>query len=149
MKKTKVIVFILMFIILINVKVFANNATVYIDKENIDTKYHSIICDLITPNRYKAISVEDAFDSGYRRCPSCSPAMSDTEYNERYKHAQELTKSINPPISSSKNSTSSNNTTSSFFSSKLLGEMLAAGFVAFIFGIIELFRNKDKYKVKF
>lgn len=98
MKKAILIVFILLFIFLINSTVFATNETlVYVDKEKIDSKYHRLTCNSIVPYNYETITVEEAFNKGYRRCPICSPPLSDKEYNLKHEEADEIINSINPP----------------------------------------------------
>lgn len=96
--KTNKFKILISFILLVNffVPVFANDELVYIDKSNIDTKYHRITCDHIYPDGYTAISVEEAFCQGYRRCTDCSPALSDVEKSEKEKRANEIIESINP-----------------------------------------------------
>ena len=108
MKKLFVIIFVL--IIFIYIPTFANDELVYVDINNIDTKYHRVTCNHIFPNGYKTIKVEDAFNTGYRRCADCNPPMSDVEYNERLKHAQELRNTI-PTSTTSYNNTLEKNDT--------------------------------------
>lgn len=105
----KILFFLILFYMFINFYSYANDELVYVDNNNIDTKYHRITCDHIFPNGYHTITVEEAFNIGYRRCSDCSPPMSDVEYNERLEHAKELTASIS---SSSSKNTSSVSTTS-------------------------------------
>lgn len=86
----------------------ANDTLVYVDNNDIDTKYHRITCSHIFPNGYHAISVEEAFNVGYRRCSDCSPPMSNVEYNERAETAKE----IMAQVSNSTNNSYSKTTTS-------------------------------------
>lgn len=87
---------IMLFLLFFSSYSYANDELVYVDNNGIDTKYHRITCNHIFPNGYHAISVEEAFNIGYRSCPDCSPPMSDVEYNERRKRAEEIVRSINP-----------------------------------------------------
>lgn len=117
MKKLYVSV-IFLIVLFIDLPIYANNELVYIDKENIDTKYHRVACSEIKPNRYTSIPVESAFAQGYRRCSLCEPALSDVEqaekdkeFNERLQHARELTESIMPTSNETSLSTSNDNRT--------------------------------------
>jgi len=118
MKKIYVGIMFFIFILFIHIPIFANNELVYIDKENIDTKYHRVTCSEIRPNRYISIPVESAFAQGYRKCSLCEPALSDIEqaekdkeFNERLQHARELTESIMPTSNETSISTSNDNRT--------------------------------------
>lgn len=73
---------------------FSNDELVYIDKNNIDVKYHRITCRHVFFNGYKTISVEEAFIQGYRACSECSPPQADIERNEREKHAKEIIEEV-------------------------------------------------------
>lgn len=96
MKKYSSIMFILLFFLLfITLHSYANDELVYIDNNEIDTKYHRITCSNIFSNDYHSISVEEAFNMGYRRCLDCFPPMSDVEYNTRLEEAKRLINSIN------------------------------------------------------
>lgn len=96
MKDYMKICFLFIILIFISSFVYANDTLVYIDKNNIDTKYHRVTCSHISPNNYQTISVEDAFNKGYRRCPDCSPPLSDKEKNEREKEFDEMFGNMNP-----------------------------------------------------
>lgn len=96
MKKYMMICFLFIILIFISSFVYADDTLVYIDKNNIDTKYHRVTCSHISPNNYQTISVEDAFNKGYRRCPDCSPPLSDTEKTEREKEFDEMFGNMNP-----------------------------------------------------
>lgn len=91
-----IIILILSFLLSIFPYSYANDELVYVDNNDIDTRYHRITCSHISPNSYHSITVEEAFNIGYRRCSDCSPPMSDFEYNERMKTAKEIINSINP-----------------------------------------------------
>ena len=146
------IIFILFIIglIIFNSQILAYNTTlVYIDKENIDSKYHRQTCNHILPNRYRSIIVEEAFEIGYRGCPDCSPPLSDKEYEERYKAVQELTQSINPTIennsckpSTSSNSANSSNSEIDYKSAFLKQEILPFAIVIIILSIIWTLCNR-------
>ena len=98
----KKIILLTIFIFLLFIPVVkANNTLVYIDTKNIDSKYHRLTCSFIEPNRYTSITVEDAFNKGYRKCPICEPTISDTEqklqdqeYQERSQKAKEIINNI-------------------------------------------------------
>lgn len=104
------IILFLLFLLLICSYSYANDELVYVDNNDIDTKYHRITCNHIFPNGYHSISVEEAFNIGYRRCPDCSPPMADVEYNERMEHAKEISNSVSKYSSSTSNSSSSEKT---------------------------------------
>ncbi len=93
----------ILFIIFLSTAIitFANDELVYIDKDNVDSKYHSVTCSYIQPNRYTTIPVETAFAQGYRRCPICPAPLSDTEYQERLKEAEAIIEGSNPSITTS------------------------------------------------
>ena len=101
MKHKFFILFIIMFFIFfIYSYSYANDELVYVDSHNIDTRYHRLTCSFI-PKEYYSISVEQAFNEGFRSCPICEPPISDTEqelkdkeYQERLQRARELTNSI-------------------------------------------------------
>lgn len=110
----KIIITLIIFItfILISIVSFAtNNTTVYIDNNGIDKKYHRLNCSFI-PKNYTAISVEKAFEEGYRRCPICEPVESDTEkkleedeYKERYEEAKEIINNVSSSTITTSNDT--------------------------------------------
>lgn len=117
MKKNieKIIIILIIFITFISISIVSlatNSTTVYIDSSGIDRRYHRLNCSFI-PKDYKAISVEEAFEEGYRKCPICEPIESDLEkkleeeYNERYEEAKEIINNI----TSSTTTTSSNTDT--------------------------------------
>lgn len=111
MKKS--VIFIISFIILLSINSvsLSNNTQVYIDSHGIDTKYHRLTCSFI-PKEYYSISVEQAFNEGFRSCPICEPPISDTEqelkdkeYQERLQEAQEIVNSVASSSSTSSTST--------------------------------------------
>ena len=115
MKINKIIILIITNLIFIPSIAIANDTLVYIDKNNIDTKYHRLTCSFIEPNRYTSISVEDAFNKGYRSCSICNPPVSDTEkklkdeeYQERLEKAKQL---ANEHIASSSSTSTSDTRT--------------------------------------
>lgn len=113
MKKINYILIVL-FLFFLTPYSYANNDLVYVDNNDIDTKYHRLTCNHIFPNGYHSISVEEAFNIGYRRCPDCSPPMSDIEYNERLEHVKELRNSVGFVTSNDlKQNTNSTSTTNS------------------------------------
>lgn len=100
MKKIKILTFTLIFIAIFYPISLANDTLVYVDSNNIDTKYHRLTCDFI-PKNYRAISVETAFTEGFRKCSVCNPTISDTEkklkdeeYQERLNRAKEISNSV-------------------------------------------------------
>ena len=105
MKKKIFIFFIILFLFFIYSYSYANDELVYVDNNNIDTKYHRITCNHIFPNGYHSITVEEAFDIGYRRCPDCSPSISDTEKQIREKEFQEIVESVSASSNTSSTST--------------------------------------------
>lgn len=114
MKRTIILSIILLFLLSINSNVFSNNTQVYVDSHNIDTKYHRLTCSFI-PKEYYSISVENAFNEGFRRCPICEPPISDTEqklkdeeYQERLQKAKEITNSITASTTSTTTNSASN-----------------------------------------
>lgn len=105
MKKKIFMFFIVLFLFFIYSYSYANDELVYVDNNNIDTKYHRITCNHIFPNGYHSITVEEAFDIGYRRCPDCSPSISDTEKQIREKEFQEIVESVSASSNTSSTST--------------------------------------------
>ena len=103
----KIIILIITIILLFIPTVTANDTLVYIDKNNIDTKYHRLTCNHIVPDGYVSITVEEAFNKGYRSCPDCSPVISDAERELKEKEAEEIINLINNNIS---NNNTSNDT---------------------------------------
>lgn len=89
----RIILLIILMLIFVPTIVLANNELVYIDKENIDSKYHSVTCSCIQPNRYTTMPVETAFAQGYRKCPICSAPLSDFERQEKEREFKEIVKS--------------------------------------------------------
>ena len=112
MNKLKYIVILFLLLMTFNYTISLSNDTlVYIDDNGIDTKYHRLNCSFI-PKNYHSITVEKAFNQGYRKCPICEPVESDSEkkieeeeYTERYEKAKEIINNVSSSTSITSNDT--------------------------------------------
>ncbi|MCI5588864.1 MAG: hypothetical protein MR384_13435 [Lachnospiraceae bacterium] len=107
LKKMKQIISIIFVLLIFSIKTvsLANDTLVYVDDKDIDTKYHSQTCHNIS-KEYHTISVEEAFEKGYKACSDCLPPISDKEYNLRQEEAKKI---INSVSSNSNNEAINNN----------------------------------------
>lgn len=107
LKKMKQIISIIFVLLIFSIKTvsLANDTLVYVDDKDIDTKYHSQICHNVS-KEYHTISVEEAFEKGYKACSDCLPPISDKEYNLRQEEAKKIINSV----SSNSNNETINNT---------------------------------------
>ena len=107
LKKMKQIISIIFVLLIFSIKTvsLANDTLVYVDDKDIDTKYHSQTCHNIS-KEYHTISVEEAFEKGYKACSDCLPPISDKEYNLRQEEAKKIINSV----SSNSNNETINNT---------------------------------------
>lgn len=112
MNKLKYLVILFLLLIVFNYTISLSNDTlVYIDDNGIDTKYHRLNCSFI-PKNYHSITVEKAFNQGYRKCPICEPVESDLEkkleeeeYAERYEEAKEIINNVSSSITTTPDDT--------------------------------------------
>ncbi len=114
MKRIKIITFLTIIWFFIHSTVFANDTLVYVDRHDIDTRYHRLTCSFI-PKEYQAISVETAFAEGFRSCPICEPPISnaeqklkDEEYQERLAQAKNIINSVSTPTTNTSTTYDSN-----------------------------------------
>ena len=107
LKKMKQIISIIFILLIFSIETvsLANDTLVYVDDKDIDTKYHSQTCHNVS-KEYHTISVEEAFEKGYKACSDCLPPISDKEYNLRQEEAKKIINSV----SSNSNNETINNT---------------------------------------
>lgn len=107
LKKMKQIISIIFILLIFSIETvsLANDTLVYVDGKDIDTKYHSQTCHNVS-KEYHTISVEEAFEKGYKACSDCLPPISDKEYNLRQEEAKKIINSV----SSNSNNETINNT---------------------------------------